>query len=171
VTSHNRFLIPPSLKISESISNGSYCNTDGVWWRYGISRSCDEWIKRVGRLTPTDNHTAISGPIFFTNSSIVAILELIRGAQCLIEVIRSSGEEMWRVDAYQIPYYSRGIEIFESEIILIPPSWKISESSSNGSYRNTDEVWWRYGISRSCDEWTLLETANSVKHCFKVADR
>jgi hypothetical protein len=25
---------------------------------------------------------------------IVAILELIRGAQCLIEVIRSSGEEM-----------------------------------------------------------------------------
>jgi hypothetical protein len=33
--------------------------------------------------------------IFFkTNSSIVAILELIRGAQCLIEVIRSSGEEM-----------------------------------------------------------------------------
>ena len=43
--------------------------------------------------------------------------------------------------------------IFESEIILIPPSLKISESSSNGSYRNTDEVWWRYGISRSCDEW------------------
>ena len=34
-------------------------------------------------------------PIFFkTNSSIVTILELIRGAQCLIEVIRSSGEEM-----------------------------------------------------------------------------
>ena len=23
---------------------------------------------------------------------------------------RSSGEEMWRVDAYQIPYYSQGIE-------------------------------------------------------------
>ena len=42
--------------------------------------------------------------------------------------------------------------IFESEIILIPPSLKISESSSNGSYRNTDEVSWRYGISRSCDE-------------------
>ena len=34
---------------------------------------------------------------------------LVRRAQCLIEVIRSSGEEMWRVDAYQIPYYSRGI--------------------------------------------------------------
>jgi hypothetical protein len=34
-------------------------------------------------------------PIFFkTNSSIVAIVELIRGEQCLIEVIRSSGEEM-----------------------------------------------------------------------------
>ena len=48
--------------------------------------------------------------IFKTNSSIVAIIELIRGVQCLIEVIRSSGEEMWRVDAYQIPYYSRGIE-------------------------------------------------------------
>jgi hypothetical protein len=36
-------------------------------------------------------------PIFFKansiHSSIVAILELIRGAQCLIEVIRSSGEE------------------------------------------------------------------------------
>jgi hypothetical protein len=31
---------------------------------------------------------------FKTNSSIVAILELIRGAQCLIEVIQSSGEEM-----------------------------------------------------------------------------
>jgi hypothetical protein len=42
--------------------------------------------------------------------------------------------------------------IFESEIILIPPSLKISESSSNGSYRNMDEVWWRYWISRSCDE-------------------
>jgi hypothetical protein len=28
----------------------------------------------------------------------------------LIEVIPSSGEEMWRIDAYQIPYYSRGIE-------------------------------------------------------------
>jgi hypothetical protein len=34
-------------------------------------------------------------PIFVkTNSSIVAILELIRGAQCLIEVIQSSDEEM-----------------------------------------------------------------------------
>ena len=40
--------------------------------------------------------------IFKTNSSIVAILELIRGAQCLIEVIRSSGEEMWRVDAAEV---------------------------------------------------------------------
>jgi hypothetical protein len=37
-------------------------------------------------------------PIFFKansiHSSIVAILELIRGVLCLIEVIRSSGEEM-----------------------------------------------------------------------------
>jgi hypothetical protein len=65
----------------------------GLWWRYGISRHCDEWkYIIIGR-------------------------------------------------------------IFESEIICIPPSLKISESSSNGSYRNTDEVWWRYGISRSCDEW------------------
>jgi hypothetical protein len=31
---------------------------------------------------------------FKAKSSIVAILELIRGAQCLIEVIQSSGEEM-----------------------------------------------------------------------------
>ena len=65
----------------------------GLWWRYGISRHCDEW------------------------------------KYIIIE------------------------RIFESEIILIPPSLKISESSSNGSYRNTDEVWWRYGIGRSCDEW------------------
>jgi hypothetical protein len=54
----------------------------GLWWRYGISRHCDEWKY------------------------------IIIG---------------W---------------IFESEIIIIPPSLKISESSSNGSYRNTDEVWW-----------------------------
>jgi hypothetical protein len=68
----------------------------GLWWRYGISRHCDEWkYIIIGR-------------------------------------------------------------IFESEIILIPPSLKISESSSNGSYRNTDEVWWRYGISRSCDEWVIM---------------
>jgi predicted ribosome-associated RNA-binding protein Tma20 len=34
-------------------------------------------------------------PIFFkANSSIFPILELIHGAQCLIEVIRYSGEEM-----------------------------------------------------------------------------
>ena len=52
--------------------------------------------------------------------------------------------------------------IFESEIILIPPSLKISESSSNGSYRNTDEVWWRYGISRSCDEWVLVILTTNV---------
>ena len=64
-----------------------------LWWRYGISRHCDEWkYIIIGR-------------------------------------------------------------IFESEIILIHPSLKISESSSNGSYRNTDEVWWRYRIRRSCDEW------------------
>ena len=71
----------------------------GLWWRYGISRHCDEWkYIIIGR-------------------------------------------------------------IFESEIILIPPSLKISESSSNGSYRNTDEVWWRYGISRSCDECSWIVTS------------
>jgi hypothetical protein len=124
-------------------------------------------------------------PIFFkTNSSIAAILELIRGAQCLIEVIRSSGEEMWCVDAYQIPYYSRGIEgekisrhcdewkyiiigrILESEIIWIPPSLKIFESSSNGSYRNTDEVWWRYGISRSPQMEPPFNSAAPVLNMF-----
>jgi hypothetical protein len=178
-------------------------------------------------------------PIFFKansiQSSIVAILELIRGAQCLIEEIRSSGEEMWRVDAHQISancgwfrfspsilYYGNwyastrqisspedritsikhcaprisskmatidefalkniglwwryGISqhcdewkyiiigrIFESEIILIPPSLKIFESSSNGSYRNMDEVWWRYGISRSCDECKCRITAEVLR--------
>jgi hypothetical protein len=67
----------------------------GLWWRYGISRHCDEWkYIIIGR-------------------------------------------------------------IFESEIILISPPLRISESSSNGSYRNTDEVWWRYEISRSCDECTV----------------
>ena len=75
----------------------------GLWWRYGISRYCDEWkYIIIGR-------------------------------------------------------------IFESEIILIPPSLKISESSSNGSYRNTDEVWWRYRISRSCDEWENIHIQPLVK--------
>ena len=30
-----------------------------------VNKHGDVHIKRVGRLTPTDNHTAISGPIFF----------------------------------------------------------------------------------------------------------
>jgi hypothetical protein len=62
------------------------------------------------RLIPYLHQRSIFFKANSIHSSIVAILELIRGAQCLIEVIRSSGEEMWRVDAYQIPYYSRGIE-------------------------------------------------------------
>jgi hypothetical protein len=37
------------------------------------------------------SHIFKANPI---HSSIVAIFELIRGAQCLIEVIRSSSEEM-----------------------------------------------------------------------------
>jgi hypothetical protein len=32
-------------------------------------------------------------------------------------------------------------EYSKVKLFLIPPSLKISESSSNGSYRNTDEVW------------------------------
>ena len=83
----------------------------GLWWRYRISRHCDEWkYIIIGR-------------------------------------------------------------ILESEIILIPPSLKISESSSNESYRNTDEVqynklylkvWWRYGISRSCDECHCIVNARQL---------
>ena len=30
-----------------------------------VNKHGDVQIKRVGRLTPTDNYTAISGPIFF----------------------------------------------------------------------------------------------------------
>ena len=30
-----------------------------------VNKHGDVQIKRVGCLTPTDNHTAISGPIFF----------------------------------------------------------------------------------------------------------
>jgi hypothetical protein len=55
----------------------------------------------------------------------------------LNEVIRISGEEMWRVDAYQIPYYSRGIEgekrthpMFVDWLVnmtvLVPTLWIIS---------------------------------------------
>jgi hypothetical protein len=79
----------------------------GLWWRYGIGRHYDEWkyiiIGRIFEseiiLIPPSLKILHQRPIFFkANSSIVAILELIRGAQCLIEVIRCSGEEMWRVD-------------------------------------------------------------------------
>ena len=72
-------------------------------------------------------------PIFFkANSSIVAILELIRGAQCLVEVIRSSGEEMWRVDAYQIPYYSRGIEGEKrTHTRFADWSWRLNKSAGD----------------------------------------
>ena len=51
--------------------------------------------------------------IFFkTNYTLIYCRHFRTYSRCamLIEVIRSSGEEMWRVDAYQIPYYSRGIE-------------------------------------------------------------
>jgi hypothetical protein len=46
----------------------------------------------------------------YTIYDTIYLFTSIIGDECLIEVIRSSGEEMWRVDAYQIPYYSRGIE-------------------------------------------------------------
>jgi hypothetical protein len=75
----------------------------GLWWKYGISRHCDEWkYIIIGR-------------------------------------------------------------IFESEIILIPASLKISESSSNGSYRNTDEVWWRYGIVIINDLKKIFLTCNKIR--------
>jgi hypothetical protein len=120
-------LIPPSLKISESSSNGSYRNTDEVWWRYGIS------------------------------------------AQCLIEVIRSSGEEMWRVDAYQIPYYSRDIEGEKrthprfADWINLNKTDNVSARRISSKMATIDEfalknigLWWRYGISRHCDEWKYI---------------
>jgi hypothetical protein len=85
----------------------------GLWWKYGISRHCDEWkYIIIGR-------------------------------------------------------------IFERKIVLIPPSLKISESSSNGSYRNTDEVWWRYGICRSCDEcsprWRIM-FGSGYENCPEFGD-
>ena len=46
------------------------------------------------RLIPYLHQRSIFFKANSIHSSIVAILELIRGAQCLIEVIRSSGEEM-----------------------------------------------------------------------------
>jgi hypothetical protein len=48
--------------------------------------------------------------------------------QCLIEVIRSSGEEMWHVDAYQIPYYRQGIE-GEKKVRNQPKLRRVSRSS------------------------------------------
>ena len=53
---------------------------------------------------------AMSADSVLSSKTNIFQSKLIYCAQCLIEVIRSSGEEMWRVDAYQIPYYSRGIE-------------------------------------------------------------
>jgi hypothetical protein len=50
------------------------------------------------RLIPYLHQRPICFKANSIHSSIVAILELIRGAQYLIEVIRSFGEEMWRVD-------------------------------------------------------------------------
>jgi hypothetical protein len=48
---------------------------------------------------------------------------------------------------------------------------KFSESSSNGSYRNTGEVWWRYGISRSCQPRYWGREADSPEVCrLRVCD-
>jgi hypothetical protein len=49
---------------------------------------------------------------------------------------RSTEEEELRM---LHPIYTEAINIICHDI-LIPPSLKISESSSNGSYRNTDKV-------------------------------
>jgi hypothetical protein len=50
----------------------------------------------------------------------------------LVEVIRSSGEEMWRVDAYQIPYYSRGIEgENRTHTRFADWSWRLNKSAGD----------------------------------------
>jgi hypothetical protein len=52
-----------------------------------------------------------------------------------------------------------GSSIFQ--ITVIPPTNKISESSSNVIYRNTDEVRWRNGINRvNCDSGRWLDSSN-----------
>jgi hypothetical protein len=89
----------------------------------------------------------------------------------------------WHCDEWKYIIIGR---IFEGEIILIPPSLKISESSSNGSYRNTDEVWWRYSSKmatmdefvlkniglwwsyRNTDEALVATSANSVPSSYLV---
>jgi hypothetical protein len=43
----------------------------------------------------------------------------------------------------------------------IIPAIKALPKESYGSYRNTDEVWWRYGISRSCDECMPFVSSHS----------
>jgi hypothetical protein len=122
-------LIPPSLKISKSSSNGSYRNTDEVWWRYGISRSCDEWLTWVSLL-----YTLIYCRHFRTYSRCAMF-------DWSDTVFRRRNVTRRRISNTVLqPRYTRRNYL------------KISESSSNGSYRNMDEVWWRYGISRSCDE-------------------
>jgi hypothetical protein len=91
------------------------------------------------------------------------------GAQCLIEVIRSSGEEMWCIDAYQIPYYSRGIEEakqthprfadwMQDNIHCAPRiSSKMAtiDECIEFALKNIG-LWWRYGVSRHCDEWKYI---------------
>jgi hypothetical protein len=85
----------------------------------------------------------------------------------LIEVIRSSGEELWRVDAYQIPYYSRGIEEYSKVKLfqyllhwrfpkVVPMGaiviWtKYDEGTESAEVATSDENRWRHFTdSKSC---------------------
>jgi hypothetical protein len=87
-----------------------------------ISRHCDEWkYIIIGRIFESKIILIPPSLKISESSSMGAIVIRTRydeGTESAevatsvieIEVIRSSGEEMWHVDAYQIPYYSRGIE-------------------------------------------------------------
>jgi hypothetical protein len=126
----------------------------GLWWRYGINR---HWY--WGSEADSPEVCRLGCPIQSPIQSCRSLQALY-----LCKRLKSSPKTREHVTNDHVTIFERHCDewkniiigrIFESEIILIPPSLKISESSSNGSYRNTDEVWWRYGISRSCDEcWT-----------------
>jgi hypothetical protein len=102
----NKYHLPSSVHIwQNTFQEGFALKNIGLWWRYGISRHCDEWkYIIIGR-------------------------------------------------------------IFESEIILIPPSLKISESSSNGSYRNTDEVPRYWGREADSPEICRLDKFKQNGQC------
>jgi hypothetical protein len=63
-------------------------------------------------------------------------------------MIISLGKEIKGKNNKKTQFMARFLGSSNFEITVIPPTKKISESSSNGIYRNTDEVRWRNGISR-----------------------